>query len=63
MLLFLIQNGANVNHVRTDNGATALYMAAERGLRTIVTLLLDHGADPNIARYDPNEKKLIFFFQ
>jgi len=36
------------SRLRTDK-ATAIYIAAQRGSTESVQLLLDHGADPNVA--------------
>ncbi len=44
----LIERGARLNDVRSD-GCTALHEAASRGRGEIVKLLLDKGADPDIA--------------
>ena len=41
----LIENRADVDHADTAEGWTALMMAAAEGHRTVVELLLKHGAD------------------
>ena len=40
----------HVNRQRGEDGATALYCAAQNGHFSVVLILLEHGADPNIAR-------------
>lgn len=44
----LLAAGALVNASDPKAGMTALHVAASRGLRPMVALLLEHGADPNI---------------
>lgn len=47
MVKFLLANNADVNAV-TIHGYTALHQAAQQGQKVIVSLLLDHGASPEI---------------
>ena len=47
MIELLLKEGHSINS--TDSGArTALYYAAKNGLDSVMTMLLEHGADPNI---------------
>ncbi len=48
----LIENGAKVNQIRTDNGIVPLYVAAEKGHLEIAELLIKKGAKVNQARTD-----------
>ena len=43
----LLNNNADVNASRSDNGATPLYVAAQNGHTEVVKLLLDNNADIN----------------
>lgn len=54
----LIKNGADVNAKRTDDGATALILAAQEGRTEVVKLLLDKGADVNAKRTTNGETAL-----
>ena len=50
---FLIKAGASINSPsRNERGATALQLAVENNHTKIVTLLLDHNADPNTHEQD-----------
>ena len=42
---YLLQKGANVNATSTTQHCSALHLAAGNGNRSLVELLLDHGAD------------------
>lgn len=44
----LLQQGANPNVMRSGGGGTLLYWAADRGNPKMVSLLIAHGADPNL---------------
>lgn len=48
IILQWIERGADVN-AGSENGWTPLMLAVLRGSPTIVKLLLEHGADPNLA--------------
>jgi ankyrin repeat protein len=48
----LIKNGFEVNETRAENGATALFLAAQEGHGFIVDLLIKHGADVNATTRD-----------
>ena len=45
---FLLKHGANVNLVEPSSGRTAFCLASIRGDTSLVQLLLEYGADPNI---------------
>ena len=45
----LLERGADVNARETDSGSTPIYTAAAMGYGNVVELLLQHGADPNVA--------------
>lgn len=49
---FLLQKGANVNAQSKKQRVTALIVAAAIGNVDVVQLLLDHGADTNLAEID-----------
>ena len=44
----LIDHGAQVNHINSGSGTTALYAAASFGRAGVVSLLLSRGANPNL---------------
>jgi len=46
----LLNNNADVNASRSDNGATPLYVAAQNGHTEVVKLLQDNNADVNASR-------------
>jgi predicted LPLAT superfamily acyltransferase len=48
----LVNSGADVNAARTDNGATAVFIAAQNGHLDVVRALIEAGADVNAARTD-----------
>jgi ankyrin repeat protein len=58
LVQLLIANGASVTETAGDRGQTALHVAADlrrapqEPVRRMVTLLLDHGADPNARNWD-----------
>lgn len=55
--LALIQAGARVDYVQEDNQQTALMVAVREGHPEVVTVLLDHGADPNrLTRVGPEPR-------
>lgn len=49
----IIPNIANINEI-DSSGVTALIVSSGRGFIEIVKLLLEHGADPNLALIDTN---------
>ena len=51
---YLLENGADVNARSIKQGFTPLTIAAAVGDVNVVRLLLDHGADKNIAERDGN---------
>jgi len=48
----LLDNNADVNASRTNDGTTSLYIAAYNGRTEVVKLLLDNNADVNASRTD-----------
>jgi ankyrin repeat protein len=44
---FLLDNGAEVD-AKNHSGVTALFIAAQVGAASVVRLLMDRGADPNL---------------
>ena len=59
----LLDNKADLNARRTDDGATALHTAAYSGHREIVKLLLDNKADVNARRTNDDATPLYFAAQ
>lgn len=47
MIQLLVEQGADVNSVRKDNGTTPMHRAAQKGSIEIIRYLIDHGADLN----------------
>jgi len=50
----LLHAGADVNTVKHPTGNSALYIAVQNGHGPMVTLLLQHGADPNVYHIGSN---------
>ena len=48
----LVQSGLNLN-ARCDQGASALYGAILCGNVSVIRLMLEHGADPNLLADEP----------
>jgi hypothetical protein len=48
----LVEEGANVNAARTNDGFTALMWASQKGHLKIAQLLIEEGANVNAARTD-----------
>ena len=48
MLEFFLEAGADINERNGFRGETPLHFAAKEGREDVVTLLLDHGADPTV---------------
>ena len=46
----LVNSGADVNAARTDNGCSAVFIAAQNGHLEVVRALIEAGADVNSAR-------------
>ena len=46
-------------NARTQSGETALYLAVEKGLTDCALILLEHGADPNLANIEGEKRGVI----
>jgi ankyrin repeat protein len=49
---YLLRNGANPNHQSPYRGNGPLHHAIEKGHTSVVILLLNNNADPELSRYD-----------
>lgn len=47
LALELLEKGADVNHINTSDGYSALHWAVERNLESVTAMLLAHGAEVN----------------
>ena len=56
IMIFLLAHGADVNLYDIDGKVPILYHAARRGDPSIVSLLLDHGADPYKSYHTESKK-------
>ncbi|KAA0145804.1 hypothetical protein FNF29_08383 [Cafeteria roenbergensis] len=59
----LVEDGADVNKARTDDGATPLFIACQEGHDAVVRLLVEAGADVNKATTDDGTTPLFIACQ